>query len=219
MRLPPKGVGRVGETLANAWAERRWLGKKVEASQARRDMSCTPPPLPLLPLRHPLSSYSCLLSCFCSHVSHARCMCEIRTRVKYTPFSLLPPPAPPNKLTRAALIRQTLRYRGVCVCERVVSAKSTLGSRQVLGKILADAQLSSWLMNEQASSVTAGIWDRSRVTPRSRFNSRSRFPIFHDDGSSSMDGSLVYPHPRSAFQVFSTLLPPPLFTFPRNSHR
>lgn len=34
---------RVGETLANAWAV-RWLGKKVEASQARRDMSCTLPP-------------------------------------------------------------------------------------------------------------------------------------------------------------------------------
>lgn len=55
-------------------------------------------------------------------------------------------------------------YVCVCMCVRVVSAKSTLGSRQVLGKILADAQLSSWLMNEQASSVTAGIWDRSRVT-------------------------------------------------------
>lgn len=96
----------------------------------------------------------------------------------------------------------------MCVCVSVVSAKSTLGSRQVLGKILADAQLSSWLMNEQASSVTVGIWDRSRVTPRSRFNSPSRFPIFHDDGSSSMDGS------QPQLSSFSTL---PLFTF--NSHR
>ena len=65
---------------------------------------------------------------------------------------------------------------------RVVSAKSTLGSRQVLGKILADAQLSSWLMNEQASSVTVGIWDRSRVIrgkgDHARFT-RSRFPILH----------------------------------------
>lgn len=94
----------------------------------------------------------------------------------------------------------------VCVCVSVVSAKSTLGSRQVLGKILADAQLSSWLMNEQASSVTVGIWDRSRVTPRSRFNRVFQFSTMMDHHQ--WMGS------QPQLSSFSTL---PLFTF--NSHR
>lgn len=109
----------------------------------------------------------------------------------------------------------------VCVCvharARVVSAKSTLGSRQVLGKILADAQLSSWLMNEQASSVTVGIWDRSRVIrgkgDHARFT-RSRFPILHDG---CIVNGWIYRYPRFASEFSFLFIPERIGSFLRES--
>lgn len=202
---------RVGETRWRTLGLRGGLGRRWR--RARHGVTCHVrfTPSLLLPLHHPLSSYSC--SCSCSHVSRARAKVHVCS-VKYT--LLAPPPSSsPNKLTRAALIRQTLRTVSVvcmCVCvharARVVSAKSTLGSRQVLGKILADAQLSSWLMNEQASSVTVGIWDRSRVIrgkgDHARFT-RSRFPILHDG---CIVNGWIYRYPRFASEFSFFYLSP-----------